>query len=111
MLRDNLDSEVVLLDVNIGIVANSLHQSTLNLGTRVVGMMQDAKLRVSALTMQVEVTIFLTVEVNPPPRQFLNLLRSHTHHLLNGFAVADEVASNNGIGNMLVEGIQLQIGH
>ena len=44
VLRDNLYSEMVLLDVDIGIVADSLHQSALYLGTRIVSVVQDAKL-------------------------------------------------------------------
>ena len=44
VLCDNLDSEMILLDVDIGIVANGLHQSTLDFCARIVSMVQDAEL-------------------------------------------------------------------
>ena len=51
VLGDNLYSEVVLQHLDIGILAYGLHQPALYLGSRVIGMVQDAELRVSALTM------------------------------------------------------------
>ena len=73
VLGYHLNGKMVFLYINIGIASHCRHQSTLNLGTRIVGMMQNAKLRVSALTMKVEESILLLVEVNAPLHQFLNL--------------------------------------
>ena len=55
----------------------------------------------AALTVQVKLTILIAVEVDAPPRQFLDLFRSHAYHLLNSLGVADEVASHHGVVDML----------
>ena len=111
VLGDNLHGEVVLLDLDIGMVAHSLHQSALDLCARIVGMMQDTELRVSAFSVQVEVAILLFVEVDAPVHELSDLLRSVSDHLLHCFAVADIVACYQGVGNMLVEVVHLHIGH
>ena len=61
--------------------------------------------------MQVELTVFLAVEVDAPLDEFLDLFRSHADHLFYCLSVTDEVAGNKGISNVLVEGVELQIGH
>lgn len=53
VLGDNLHSEVVLLDDDVGVGTHGSHQCTLDLGTGVVGMVEDAELGVTALTVQV----------------------------------------------------------
>jgi hypothetical protein len=49
VLGDNLYGKVVLLHVNVRTRPDGLHQSALYLGTRVVGMVQNAELGVTAL--------------------------------------------------------------
>ena len=66
MLRDNLHGEMMLQNLDVGVVAHCFHQATLNFGTRVVGMVQDAELRVTALAMQVKRTVLLLVEIDTP---------------------------------------------
>ena len=66
---------------------------------------------VSTLTMEIEGTVFLAVEVHPPLHQFANLLWRTAHHLLNGLAVADIVASNHCVLDVLLEIVDSQIGH
>ena len=110
VLRDNLHSEVVFLDVDIRIIAHSLHQSTLNLCTRIVSMVQNAELRVPAFTMQVEVAILLAVKVDTPLHQLLDLLRSHANHLLYSLTIGDIVARNHRVLNVLVEVVYSQVG-
>ena len=66
MLSDNLYCKMVFLDFNIRIALHSLHKSTLNLSSCVVGMMKNTELRMSALAMKVERAIFLAVEVYTP---------------------------------------------
>ena len=65
----------------------------------------------STLAMQVEVAIFLAVEVDAPLHQFLDLFRSHAHYLLYGLWVADVVASYHGVLDVFVEVVYLEIGH
>ena len=110
VLGDDLHSEMVFFHLDVGMTTHSLHQSTLNLRTSVVSMVENAELRVSALTMQVEVAFLVLVEVYTPIDEFLDLLRSIAYHLLHRLAVGDIVTGDNRVGDMLVEGIYLQIG-
>ena len=110
VLGDNLYGKMILLDVDVGIASHGFHQSALDLGTRIVGMVEDAELGMSALAMQVEAAILLLVEVHTPFHQFGNLLRGLAHHLLDGLAVGDVVACDEGIGDVFVEGIQFHVG-
>ena len=105
VLGDNLYSKMILFDVDVGIVSHGFHQSALDLGTRIVGMMEDAELGVTALAVQVEGAIFRLVEVHPPFHQFLDLSGGVAYHLLHRLAVGDVVSSDDSVGNVLVEGI------
>ena len=87
VLCDNLHSEVVFLNVDVRTSTHGSHQAALNLSSRVVGMVKDAKLRVSALTMKVELAVFLTVEIHTPLHQFFYLCRSITHHQFHSITV------------------------
>ena len=100
---------MIFLDVDVRVVAHSLHQSTLNLGTRVVGVMKDAELAVTALTMEVELAILLLVEVDTPFYQLLDLIGCLGDNLLHGFVVADVVASNHCILDVFVEVVHFEI--
>ena len=111
VLGDDFHGEVVLLHVDVGIVAHGLHQSALYLGTRIIGMVKDTEFRVSALTMKVERTVLLTVEVHAPVDEFLNLGRRIPYHLLHGGTVRDIVASHHRVLDMLLEVVHFEVGH
>ena len=111
VLRDYLHGEVVLLNVDVGAGAHRSHKAALYLGTRIVGVVQDAELGVSALAMQVELAVLLAVEVDAPLHELGNLLRRIAHHLLYGTAVADEVARYHRVFYMLVEIVDCKISH
>ena len=111
VLRDDLNGKVVFLDINVGVVANGLHESALNLCPGIVGMVQDTELGMTALTVQVKLSVLFPVEVHTPVHEFLYLLRSVAYHLLHGLAVVDIVAGDDRVGNMLVEGVRLHIRH
>ena len=111
VLRDNLHREVMLLHLNVRTCPDRLHQPALNLGARVVGVVQNAELRVAALAVQVERAVLLAVEVHAPFNQFPNLLRRHAHHLLHCRAVRDVVAGNHRVLDVLVEVVHLQVRH
>ena len=64
----------------------------------------------SALTMKVELSIVLAVEVDAPLHQFLDLFGSHPHHLLYGSTVGDIVARYHGVFDMFFEIVYSQIG-
>ena len=111
MLCDDFNSKVIFLNLDIGAVAYSLHQSALYLGTCIVGMMQYAEFRVSALAVQVELSVILAIKVDAPLHQFLYLLRSLAHHLLYGGTVGDVVAGYHGIFDVLVEIVEFKVGY
>ena len=111
VLRDYLHGEVVLLNVDVGAGAHRSHKAALYLGARVVGVVQDAELGVSALAVQVELAVLLAVEVDAPLHELGNLLRRIAHHLLYGTAVADEVARYHRVFYMLVEIVDCKISH
>ena len=111
VLRDDFHGEVVFLDVYIGIGAHGSHQSALNFGPGVVGMVQNAELGMSALAVKVEPSVLLLVEVHPPLHEFFDLFRRFPHHLLHGLPVAHEVAGNHGVLDVLVEVVHFHVCH
>ena len=86
-------------------------KSALNLETRIVGMVEDAKFRVTSFAVQVELAILLAVEVDAPLHQAADAFGPARHHLLYGAAVADVVAGNEGVGDMLLEVVHFEVGN
>ena len=111
VLGDNLHGEMVLLDGDVGTVAHCLHQSALYLGSCIILVMQDTKLRVTAFAMEVELTVLLPVEVHTPLHQFTYLPWRILHHQLHCFGVADIVAGYHRVLDVLVEIVELQVCH
>ncbi len=111
MLRDNLNGEMILLYLYVGIILYRFHHPSLNLGTRIVGMMQDTELRMATLSMQVKLTILLSVEVHAPIHHFLDLRGSVPHYLFHRLAVTDIVTGNHRILNMFLEIVHFQVGN
>ena len=109
VLGDDLDGKVILLDVDIGILAHGFHEATLDLGTSVVGMVEDAELGVSTFTMKVKRAVFLLVEVDAPLHKLLDLLGGLAHHLFDGGTVGDIVARNHCVLDVLLEVVELEI--
>ena len=111
VLGDNLYGKVVLLDFYVGVVPDSLHQSALYLGTCVVGVVQDAELGVPSLAVEVEVAVLLAVEVNTPFYEFFDLFRRHSNHLTYCLRVADVIAGNHSVLNVLLKVINKEVCH
>ena len=74
-------------------------------------MVQDAELGVASLAVQVKLTVVLTVEVDTPVDELLDLLGRHRHYLLYGLGVADVVTGYHGVLDMLFEIVFQQIGY
>ena len=83
VLRDDLHGKMILQYVDIRIIAHRFHQTPLDLRTRVIGMVEDTELGVSAFAVQVKITVFFLIEVNAPVDQFLNPSRCITYHLFH----------------------------
>ena len=109
VLSDDFYSEMVLINVDVGIVSHSLHESALNLSTSVVGMVENAELGVSSFTVEVKGTIFLLVKIHAPLHQSLDACRTAFDHLFYGFWVTDPVACYHCVFDMLLEVIYKQI--
>jgi len=97
VLGDDLNGKVILLDVDVGAGTHGLHQPPLYLCARIIGMVQDTELRVASLTVKGEVTLLVLVEVDSP--------------LLHSLAIADVIARNHRVLDVLVEVVQLQVCH
>ena len=110
VLGDDFHGKMVFLDDDVGAAAHCLHQPTLYLGSRIVGMVEDAELGVSTLPMEVEVAVVLAVEVHAPVHQFADLFRSVLHYLFHRLGVTDIVTRNHGVLYMLLEIVEFQIG-
>ena len=111
VLRDDLYGKVVLQHVDIRILAHRSHQSALYLGARIVGMVQDAELGVTALAVQVKAAILFLVEVHAPLHQFLDGTRRIAYHLLHGLRIAQPVARHHRVVDVFLKIIHLQVGH
>ena len=73
-------------------------------------MMQDAELAVTALAVQVKVAFLVLVEVHAPVDKCIDLLRGIGDNLLYRFGVAEPVAGNHRVVDMLLKVIDLKIG-
>ena len=66
VLRDDLYRKMVLQYLDMGVLPNGFHQSALDLEARVIGMVQDTELGVTAFAVQVKLSVFFLIEVNAP---------------------------------------------
>ena len=73
-------------------------------------MMENAKLRVTAFTMQVERTVRLLVEVDSPLHEVVNCLGGVSHDVLHSVGVGNPVASHHGVVYVFVEIVYREVG-
>ena len=109
VLGDNLYGKVVGQHRYVGMCLHCLDERGLNLGTRIVLIMKDAELGMSALLMEVKVAVLLLVEVDSPTYQLLNLCRSALDDLLYCSRVADVVARYHRVFNVLVKVVHREV--
>ena len=103
MLRDDLYGEMILQHFDIGVIAHRSHQTALDLKSRVVRMVQNSELRVSAFPMQVKRAILFLVEVNTPMHQFFDSLRGVLNHLFHCGRVTQPVTRYHRIVDMFLK--------
>ena len=109
VLGYDLDGEVVLEDVDIGIRLYGLDKALLNLRSGVVLMVQYTEFRVSPLAVQVKPAVGILVELDPPADQFADLSGSFPDDFLYGHAVAQPVAGYHGVFDVLVEIVYFKV--
>ena len=111
VLGENLNGKVIVEDVDILVGSNSLYERGLNLMPRVVGMVQDAELGVSALAMQVEVALLVLVKVYAPVNQGTNLLGCLRDYLLHGLGVTQPVTRHHSVVYVFLKVVYFKVGH
>ena len=109
VLGEYLHGKVVVEDVDILVSLHRLDERLLDLVAGVVGMMQDAELAVPALAMEVEVAFLIFVEVYAPVYQGFNLFGCLCYNLFHGFWVAEPVAGNHGVVDVLLKVVDFEI--
>ena len=109
VLCENLDSEMIVKDIDVLMSLYCLDKRLLNLVTSVVGMVKDAELAMSALTVQVKVALLVFIEVYAPVYESINLLGSLSHHLLHGLGVAEPVTCNHSVVDVLLKIVNFEV--
>ena len=111
VLGYDLDSEVVLEYVDVGIAAHGLDESSLNLEAGVVGVVKNAEFRMAALTVQIEAAVVAAVEVDTVLDQEAYAIGGTLDHFLDCCGVAEPVAGHHGVVDVFVEVVDFEVGH
>ena len=88
MLRDDFYGKPILHNVDVRMTLDGAYQAFLNLRSRVVGVVEYAKFRVSTFAVQVEIAVLFLVEVYAPVDELSYLRRRFAHYLFYRRAVA-----------------------
>ncbi len=110
MLRDNLYGKMMLEHIDIGRAAHLADKALLDLIAGIVGMVQDAEFRVSSLTVEVEVTVSLAVEVHAPVKKLPDLVGRTLDYFPHRLRIAQPVAGYHRIMYMFVEIVDRGVG-
>ena len=111
MLGDNLHRIIIREYVDVRMLVHRPDQTGLDFRARIVGMMQNTKLGMTTLAMQVELAILFLVKLHAPVNKRLYLRRRLAYHFLHGRPVANPIAGDHRILDMLLEVVHSQIGH
>src|SRR5690554_6045635 len=103
MLGQYLDGKVVVEYINVGMVSDGFDQACLDLGSGTVLMVQDPELGVSSLPVQIEISLLILVEIDPPADQLLDLCRRLLYNTLHNPEVAETCPGIERVGNVLLE--------
>lgn len=107
---DDLDGKPVLEDVDVGVIAHLFHQSALNLGTGVVGVVKDSELGVATLAVEVIGTIVIAVKLHTVLDEKADPVGRVAHDLLHSFRVRQPVTGDHRVVYMFIEVVDLEIG-
>ena len=88
MLRDDFYGKPILHNVDVRMTLDCAYQALLNLRSRIVGVVEYAKFRVSTFAVQVEIAVLFLVEVYAPVDELSYLRRRFAHYLFYRRAVA-----------------------
>ena len=111
MLGENLDSEMTLLNIDVGMLLDGLDERALYGMTCIVGVMEDAEFGVSSFAMQVVFAIFILVEVYTPFHELANLFGGFGDDKFHGLRVGEPVARYHRVVDMFLEIIKFEVGY
>src|SRR6516225_8954792 len=109
VLRDQIEDEPVFDNGDIGLLAYCLQQSTLDLPSRHVLMMQDTEFGMPTFFSQFEFSSGILVKPRAPIDDLLYTLGAFFNDNLHGVRITKPIACDQGVLDMLVEAVVLQI--
>ena len=104
VLGDEFEREMVLEDFDVGVLRDSGQKRPLHLAPGRIGGVDDAVVRVAALTPEVQRAVFLG-KSGPHRHQLAHPLRPLAHHNLDGLAVTQPGSGNQGVLDVLLGGV------
>ena len=107
VLREDVDGEMVLVDVDVVVAFDAFHQGALDLVTGQVVVVQDAVLAVPALAVQIVPSRRVLVELGPPLDQLFDDRRGARDDLLDGRRVADAGPADHRVADVFLERVGL----
>ena len=111
VLSDKFDCKTVLKHVDIWIFSDGPYQALLDFKTGIVGMMQDAEFRVSALAVQIKLSVGIPVKINTPLKQSPDLSGCTFYDFFNSLTITKPVTCDHSIVNVFVEIVDKKVGH
>ena len=110
-VRDEIDGDVVLVEVDVRAAAHPVDHGFLDLATGGIGGVDDAAMAVPAFTRKVQsrggVRVTLASEAHAVLEQPADVLRTVFDHLAHDGLVAQACASDQGVLDMGIDGVAL----
>ena len=101
VLRDNLNGIMVFQNGNILVLPHGRHQSALYFEPGIVGMMQNAKVAVSAFAVQIVLSFSVLIKFHAPLHKRFDGVGRITHNVFHGGQVRNIVACDYRIVDVL----------
>ncbi|MPN38799.1 hypothetical protein SDC9_186324 [bioreactor metagenome] len=103
MLSKDFYCEMIVVNINIGMVPDGLYQACLYFGAGAVFVVQNPKFGMAAFPVQVKISFFVFIEIYTPADQLLDLRRSFFHHALHHAGITQSRPRIEGVGNVFFE--------
>ena len=110
VLGDDFHGEMVLEDVDVGVVSHLFDEALLDFESGVVGVVEDSEFGVSTFAVEVEFAVVVAVEVNAPFEELPDLLGGFGHHFSDRHGVGQPVARDHGVLDMLFDVVEFEVG-
>ena len=87
MLGEDLDGEMTLQNIDVGMFPDGFDESSLNGMARIVSVMENAEFGMSSFAVQVVFSIYILVEIYAPFHELTDLFRSFGDDKFHGLRV------------------------